>query len=110
MLRFLIAALGLAACGGGRPDKPRVVLLGLDGADWTLIDPLIAQGRLPLFQELKQTGAWGSLRTITPAKSPVVWASIATGKKPEKPGVLDFRSTRRNRKGKFPLASSLDLR
>ncbi len=110
MLLFLIAALGLAACGGGRPDKPRVVLLGLDGADWTLIDPLIAQGRLPLFQELKQTGAWGSLRTITPAKSPVVWASIATGKKPEKHGVLDFRSTRRNRKGKFPLASSLDLR
>ncbi len=91
-------------------EKPVVVLLALDGADWALIDPLIAQGKLPLFKELKQTGAWGALRTATPAKSPVIWTTIATGKVPGKHGVEDFRATRINSRGKHPLSSSLDIR
>ena len=118
-LRFFPAALLiLAVChpGCGRPggalkrQRPAVVILGLDGASWELIDPLIASGRLPLFKQLKETAAWGTLRTSTPAKSPVIWTSIATGKTKAKHGVEDFRSTRVNRKGKNPITSSLDVR
>ncbi|HNX99042.1 MAG TPA: alkaline phosphatase family protein, partial [Candidatus Aminicenantes bacterium] len=85
-LFFLIVTLAgfqLSCQRGGEPapgTRPVVVLVGLDGADWSLIDPLIDQGKLPLFKELKEKGAWGTLRTATPAKSPVIWTSIATGK------------------------------
>ncbi len=94
----------------GSKGRPVVVLLGLDGADWSLIDPLIAQGRLPLFKEMKETAAWGALRTITPAKSPVVWTTIATGKTRQKHGIDDFRRSKPNSKGKYPIVSSLDIR
>jgi len=115
-LFFLIVTLAgfqLSCQRGGEPapgTRPVVVLVGLDGADWSLIDPLIDQGKLPLFKELKEKGAWGTLRTATPAKSPVIWTSIATGKTKEKHGVVDFRATRTNSRGRHPLSSSLDIR
>jgi predicted AlkP superfamily phosphohydrolase/phosphomutase len=118
-LRFFPAILLiLAVCqpGCGRPGgalkrpRPAVVLLGLDGASWELIDPLIASGRLPLFKQLKETAAWGTLRTSTPAKSPIIWTSIATGKTSAKHGIDDFRSKKRNARGKFPIYNSLDIR
>ncbi len=80
-------------------DRPIVVILGFDGANWDLIDPLIAKGRLPLFRELKENSAWGILRTGTPAKSPIIWTSIATGKTMAKHGIDDFIPQRKNKAG-----------
>lgn len=116
LLLFLVLPLAFPACSQKeaikKKDKPVVVILGLDGASWELIDPLIAKGRLPLFKELKEKHAWGYLRTVTPAKSPVIWTSIATGKNKAKHGIEDFRSKIKiiNRKGKYPIASGLDIR
>ena len=93
-----------------KKDRPVVVILGVDGASWELIDPLIAKGRLPLFKELKEKSAWGTLRTITPAKSPVIWTSIATGKTVPQHGIDDFRSKKANAQGNFPLLNSRDIR
>ncbi|HZE89036.1 MAG TPA: alkaline phosphatase family protein [Verrucomicrobiae bacterium] len=59
----------------------RVVLLGLDGADWTVIDPLIKAGALPNFATLHEKGVTAPEETISPF-SPVVWTSIATGMDP----------------------------
>ena len=73
-----------------KKDNPLVVILGIDGADWQLIDPLIRKGRLPLFKKLKEECAWGYLRTTVPAKSPIIWTSIATGKSESKHGIDDF--------------------
>lgn len=69
--------------------RRRVILLGLDGADWQLADPLIERGDLPNFARLVREGAWAPLKTISPF-SPVVWTSIATGVDPGRHSVLYF--------------------
>jgi len=70
--------------------KPRVYVIGLDGATWDIIDPLIEQGKLPIFKKLKENGAWSRLRTFEPTLSAVVWTSIATGKSMLKHGIVDW--------------------
>jgi predicted AlkP superfamily phosphohydrolase/phosphomutase len=113
-LLVLAAAASQFSCakrsGSSEKEKPVVVILGLDGANWELIDPLIAKGRLPLFKEFKEKCAWGYLRTVTPAKSPIVWTSIGSGKTKNKHGIEDFRSKRITPKGKYPICNSLDIR
>ncbi len=111
-LLLLIPALAacLISCGNGADRKPIVVLLGFDGADWHLIDPLIEKGRLPLFKKLKEQGAWGILRTSTPAKSPIIWTSIATGMTKAKHGIEDFRSKKINARGKLSMNTALEIR
>lgn len=114
VLLFLVLPFVFPACSPKgtteKKDRPVVVILGLDGASWELIDPLIAKGRLPLFKELKEKSAWGYLRTITPAKSPVIWTSIATGKTVAQHGIDDFRSKKADAKGNFPILQARDIR
>src|SRR5262245_50237112 len=74
----------------------KVALIGLDGADWEVIDPMVARGRLPNLARLKAAGAWGPLRSMDPMLSPLLWTTAATGKPPEIHGIIDFlvRDTR----------------
>jgi Flp pilus assembly protein TadD/arylsulfatase A-like enzyme len=79
----------------GKPvaDPPRdvkVLVVGLDGADWRIIDPLMAEGRMPHMRRLVEGGARADLLTITPMLSPVIWTTIATGVEPARHGVMDF--------------------
>jgi tetratricopeptide (TPR) repeat protein/predicted AlkP superfamily phosphohydrolase/phosphomutase len=97
-VRLLVAGtLALTACGrpaeapparGGGP--PRVLLVGMDGLDPLMLDRLLGEGRLPAFARLRREGAYGPLRSREPILSPLVWTSIATGRKPQDHGVLDF--------------------
>lgn len=92
-LAFLIAvAAGLAvwAWRAGGASHPRVMLIGIDGADPAIIERLIAQGRLPTLARLARDGAFGRLRSREPLLSPVLWTTIATGQRPQDHGVLDF--------------------
>jgi tetratricopeptide (TPR) repeat protein/predicted AlkP superfamily phosphohydrolase/phosphomutase len=77
---------------GPQPSVPsrNVLMIGLDGADWDIVDPMIARGELPNIARLASGGARARLRTVAPILSPVVWTSIATGKRPEKHGIFDF--------------------
>ena len=48
----------LAVTGAGTvPPPTRLLVVGLDGAEWEIIDPLIAQGKLPHLARLIETGA-----------------------------------------------------
>ncbi|MDP8255317.1 MAG: alkaline phosphatase family protein [Candidatus Alcyoniella australis] len=67
-------------------DSQRVVVLGLDGADWRILEPLMAAGLLPNFERLLAAGAAGVLQTDH-AFSPTSWTTIATGKVPVRHGV-----------------------
>ncbi len=69
---------------------PRIVLVGLDAADWLAIDPLIRAGRLPTFARLRTLGRTGIMAPTPPLISPIIWTTIATGLEPENHGVLDF--------------------
>lgn len=68
-----------------------VVFIGLDGADWNIIDVLFEQGKLPHLSALVEEGSRGVLETVEPVNSPVIWTSIATGKTMLKHGILDHR-------------------
>ncbi|MFQ5749669.1 MAG: alkaline phosphatase family protein [Planctomycetota bacterium] len=89
---------GGAESPGAREDV-RLLLIGLDGANWTVARPLIERGELPHLARLMAEGHSGplhSLRTFRPTVrlwgwwSAVVWATIATGYNEEKHGIRDF--------------------
>jgi len=86
---LLFFAGGMISCRGGS-RTPRVYFIGLDGATWDILDPLIEQGKLPVFKKLKENGAWARLQTFDPTLSAVVWTSIATGKSMLKHGIVDW--------------------
>lgn len=69
---------------------PKTILLGLDGLDWQLLRPLIARGELPSFQLLVEQGVAGNLSTLRPTLSPILWNSIATGKRAIRHGIHGF--------------------
>ncbi len=90
VLLACVAAIVLAAaCGHGR-SRTRVYVLGLDGATWDILDPLIRRGKLPVFREVKEASAWGRLQTFEPTLSAVVWTSIATGRGMLEHGIVDW--------------------
>jgi predicted AlkP superfamily phosphohydrolase/phosphomutase len=68
----------------------RAVVIGLDGAAWHLVDPLIEQGVMPRLAALKQAGAGGTLKSTVPTYTPPAWTSAATGVNPGRHGVYGF--------------------
>ncbi len=70
--------------------KPRVLLIGWDAADWKVIRPLLDAGQMPHLARLIAGGVHGNLATIYPALSPMLWTSIATGKRAYKHGIHGF--------------------
>jgi len=70
--------------------KPRLILIGWDAADWKVIRPLIETGEMPHLARLIGSGVHGNLATIYPPLSPMLWTSIATGKRPYKHGIHGF--------------------
>lgn len=75
-----------------KPGKNRrkILLVGWDAADWKVINPLMDAGKMPFLQSLVNRGVMGNLATQHPVLSPMLWTSIATGKRPYKHGVLGF--------------------
>jgi len=94
-----LAALGLGlvtlrGCGAAEPPKAkpvgRVLVVGMDGLEWTVVRPLLKAGRMPNLLALMQRGSYGYLASMKPTLSPVVWTTIATGKLMEEHGITDF--------------------
>lgn len=75
------------------PVSPRVVLIGLDGASWNILDPLLAAGRLPHLAALLRRGVTADMQTVEPLDSPEQWTSIGTGRSPAAHGVTNFYAT-----------------
>ena len=68
----------------------KVLLIGWDAADWKIINPLLDQGLMPTLDAFVNHGVMGNLATLHPILSPMLWNSIATGKRPDKHGILGF--------------------
>ena len=68
----------------------KIIVIGLDGADWKIINKLFTQSKLPNFKELMSKGSSGILKSTLPTSSPPAWSSFITGKNPGKHGVFDF--------------------
>ncbi len=91
----LVALLG---CGGGGADgdglfrapEHRLLVVGWDGATFDLIDPLLAQGRLPTLQRMIDGGATAELESTVVPISSAAWTTAVTGKGPGETGVYAF--------------------
>jgi len=73
-----------------KPSPRKVLLIGWDAADWKAIVPLVDAGKMPNLAKLIDQGICGNMATLQPALSPMLWTSIATGKRPYKHGIHGF--------------------
>jgi Flp pilus assembly protein TadD len=83
------ASVAAAADIAAKPLR-KIVFIGVDGAEWQIINPLIKAGALPNLKRIVEGGAFGPLRSLEPMLSPLIWTTMATGKLPEEHGILNF--------------------
>jgi predicted AlkP superfamily phosphohydrolase/phosphomutase len=68
----------------------KLLVIGIDGAPYPLIERWAASGDLPHMARLVERGSFGVLRSTFPVHSPTAWASFITGLNPGQHGVFDF--------------------
>jgi tetratricopeptide (TPR) repeat protein len=85
--------------------KSRVLLVGWDAADWQMIHPLLDAGLMPVLQRLIDGGVIGNLASLSPMLSPILWTSIATGKRAYAHGVRGFVEPLPDRSGLRPVGT-----
>src|SRR5271167_1861277 len=72
------------------PLSRKLILVGIDGAAWKILGPLISSGEAQNFHSLISQGSVGVLHSTVPAQSPPAWTSMFTGVNPGKHGIVDF--------------------
>ncbi len=68
--------------------RTRLLVVGIDGADWRTIDPLLQRGELPHLAALLERGVRADLRVGSVALSPTAWTTLLSGQPPEVHGVV----------------------
>jgi len=84
----------------------KVLLIGWDAADWKVINPLLDQGLMPTLDSFINQGVMGNLATLRPILSPMLWNSIATGKRANKHGIHGFMEPDTQNGGIRPVSST----
>lgn len=81
-------------------------MIGWDAADWQVINPLLDSGQMPFLERLITGGVMGNIATLEPSLSPMLWTSIATGKRADQHGVLGFVEPLPDGKGIRPVSGT----
>jgi len=68
----------------------KVIVIGLDGLEPTLVEPLLKDGTLPHLAHVMKQGGYSRIRTTYPAQTPVAWSTFTTGTNPGGHGIFDF--------------------
>ena len=91
---WLVFGCGPDSRGGPAEEGPRrpmsLLILGLDGASWNVMEPMMERGALPNLARIREQGVSGTMRSELPCLSIVLWTSAATGRLPEEHGVRDW--------------------
>lgn len=74
------------------PSRKKVIVIGLDGLEPTIVESMLKRGELPNLARIRQSGSYSRLKTTYPAQTPVAWSSFATGTNPGGHGIFDFIS------------------
>ena len=72
------------------PAKPKVIVLGVNGAELDIIRPLIVRGEMPNLAKVIENGVSGKLRTISAPNCPKVYSVIETSTPPDQHGITGF--------------------
>ena len=83
----------------------KVLLIGWDAADWKVIHPLMDAGKMPNVERLVKNGARGQIAALHPPLSPMLWTSIATGKRAFKHGIHGFSEPTPDGRGVQPVTN-----
>ncbi len=70
--------------------KKKVIVIGLDGLEPSIVEAMLERGELPHFAKIRTAGAYSRLKTTYPAQTPVAWSSFVTGTNPGGHGIFDF--------------------
>jgi hypothetical protein len=73
-----------------KPLVKRLIVVGFDGQEPTITERMMAEGKLPNFQKLADSGCYSRLRSTFPSITPVAWSSFTTGTNPGKHNIFDF--------------------
>lgn len=65
-------------------------MIGLDGATFSILDPMMEAGVMPFLSELTAQGVRAELKSTIPHTTPPAWTTIMTGRSPANHGILDF--------------------
>lgn len=82
-----------AAGPAGRLSKAlaeRLLIIGLDGATFDVLNPMMAAGRMPALKRFIGAGVAGILNSTKPPITPAAWTTFMTGKGPGRHGIIDF--------------------
>ncbi len=77
--------------------RPRIFVVGLDGATWKVLSPLISKGKLPFLKKLKESGTSGVLESTIPPLTAPAWVTFQTGVNPGKHGIFGFLNYRKEK-------------
>ena len=86
----------------------RVLIVGWDGADWDILDPLLEAGELPALAALVERGRRGVSRSCLPSHSWAAWPTFLTGRDPGGHGVFDILEYRPGAARRLPVSVELD--
>ncbi len=96
---LFVVGLALLPLLVGKEPRWKILLVGVDGGSWDLLQTYRSQGKLPNFSRLIDGGAAGHLASLLWTRSlsgqrgywsPILWSTLATGKLPNKHGIEDF--------------------
>ncbi len=60
----------------------KCIVIGLDGATFDIINPMIKEGELPTFKKIMKNGCYGPLKSTPVPVSASAWSSFITGLNP----------------------------
>lgn len=69
---------------------PRLIIIGLDGASFNYLDPILKTGKLPNFSRFFSEGTSADCLSTIPPLTPPAWSTMLTGVNPGKHGIFDF--------------------
>jgi predicted AlkP superfamily phosphohydrolase/phosphomutase len=72
--------------------RRKVIVIGLDGLEPSIVEAMLGRGELPNLAKIRGSGSYTRLKTTYPAQTPVAWSSFVTGTNPGGHGIFDFIS------------------
>src|SRR5437868_6040084 len=89
----------------------QTILIGLDGATFTVLDPLMEKGVMPFLKRFVARGVRGELLSTPNPLTPPAWTSLVTGRSPGNHGIFDFIRPEQTEDGIYlKLVNSRDIR
>jgi len=76
--------------------RRKIVIIGIDGATWSLLMTWIKDGHLPALAAFTKNGIWGYLESTIPPTTIPAWNSLSSGMRPEDINIYAFMHRIRN--------------